>query len=397
MAFRRTLWLILICIDLAALLYYGRPVFFYVLLFLVSIFLLSALELTASIFSFRLKSEPNPLFSEKFEPVDWRITASSVRFPASHVKITVEIPLLSVEIPPDDRFYVSVSSKKPFVHTLRIVPQFCGRFPLKVKTVEFFDLFGFFRIRMAPGKFLSENPRYLTVLPGIMGGSKATRSYSELIPPMRKTYERAETVGIHPYREGDDFRSIHWKFTARTGMLHIKEYEKGVRDLHLIYLDLTAPLVSGIEWLAVTDRMFCQAADLCAYLLRDQRPVMIMCYSPQKDEQFTASHYGGLSGIREFFACRSFAGSVPDEYKDRFSSFWDIGRNSLTVFSMTVSPDSLSFLSRFSGNLSTVTLFVVSQDGYEDKGQDVVTYYSDLGVKSLLIRPGDDPDRKASL
>lgn len=397
MAFRRAAWLVFILADLVALLYYGRPVFFYVLVFLVSIFLLSVLELAASVFSFRLQSDPNPLFSEKFERVDWRITASSVRFPASHVKIIVDIPLLSAEPQPDNEFYVSVSSRKPCVHTLQFVPHFCGRFPLKVRSVEFFDIFGFFRIRISPEKLLPENPRYLTVLPRILRVSKATLSYSELIPPMRKTFERAETVGIHPYREGDDFRSIHWKFTARTGMLHIKEYEKGVRDLHLIYLDLTAPLVSDIERLSVTDRMLCEAADLCAYLLREQRPVIIMCYSPQKDEQFTASHYGGLYGAREFIAGRNYVQTVPEEYKDRLSSFWEIGRNSLSVFSMTVSPDSLSFLSRFSGNLSTVTLFVVSQAGHEDKGQAVAEYYSDLGVKSLLIHPGDELEKKVAL
>jgi uncharacterized protein (DUF58 family) len=395
MIFRRTAWLIFILVDLAALLYFGRVEFFYVLLFLLSVFLLSVFELTAAVFSFRLKSDPHPLFSEKFEPVDWRITAISVRFPASHVKVTVDIPLLSTGPAPDIILLFSVSSKKPGTHTIRLIPEFCGRYPLRVRTVEFYDVFGFFRIRIAPEKLLSENPRYLTVLPRILRGSKATRSYSELIPPMRKTFERAETVGIHPYRQGDDFRNVHWKYTARTGVLHIKEYEKGVRDLHLIYLDLTAPLVSGIERLSVIDRMLCEAADLCAYLLRDQRPVMIMCYSPQKDEQLTVAHYGGLSGAREFFACRNFVGSVPDDYKDRFSSFWEIGRNSLSVFSMTVTPDSLSFLSRFSGNLSTVTLFVVSQTGHREKGQDVVTYYSDLGVKSLLIHPGDESDRKA--
>jgi uncharacterized protein (DUF58 family) len=397
MVVRRIAWFFFILADYVALLYYGRPVFFYVLVFLISIFLLSVLELVASVFSFRLKSDPNLFFSEKNEPVDWRITASTIRFPAAHVKITVNIPLLSTEPSPDNKFYVSVSSKKPCVHIIQIVPQFCGRFPLKVTSVEFFDLFGFFRIRVSPEKLLLENPCYITVLPGILRVSRATRTYSELIPPMRKTFERAETVGIHPYREGDDFRSIHWKFTARTGTLHIKEYEKGVRDLHLIYLDLTAPLVSDIDQLSVTDRMLCEAANLCAYLLRDQRPVMILCYSSQKDEQHTVAHYGGLGGAREFFASRSFVPIVPDEYKDRLSSFWEIGRNSLSVFSATVSPDSLSFLSRFSGNLSTVTLFVVSQTGHEEKGLAVAEYYSDLGVKSLLIHPDDESVRRAAL
>jgi uncharacterized protein (DUF58 family) len=47
-----------------------------------------------------------------------------------------------------------------------------------------------------------------------------------------------EFYGIRPYQYGDDLRRIHWKSTARTGRLAIKEYEHRVSTAATIVLDL---------------------------------------------------------------------------------------------------------------------------------------------------------------
>jgi len=47
-----------------------------------------------------------------------------------------------------------------------------------------------------------------------------------------------EFYGIRPYQYGDDLRRIHWKSTARTGRLTIKEYEQRVSTSGVIVLDL---------------------------------------------------------------------------------------------------------------------------------------------------------------
>jgi uncharacterized protein (DUF58 family) len=47
-----------------------------------------------------------------------------------------------------------------------------------------------------------------------------------------------EFYGIRPYQYGDDLRRIHWKSTARTGRLAIKEYEQRVSASAVIVLDL---------------------------------------------------------------------------------------------------------------------------------------------------------------
>jgi uncharacterized protein (DUF58 family) len=47
-----------------------------------------------------------------------------------------------------------------------------------------------------------------------------------------------EFYGIRPYQYGDDLRRVHWKSTARTGRLAIKEYEQRVSSAATIILDL---------------------------------------------------------------------------------------------------------------------------------------------------------------
>lgn len=355
------------------------------LIFLVVIFLLSLLELGAAVYSFRLASSTNTLFPEKHELFQWTVTASSVLFPAAHVRIVFDLPSLSPDTPPELAMHTSAFRKNPSILDIPITPEYCGHFPLRIASVEFFDFFGFWHFRVPPRKLLRENPIYITVMPRIKLFTRATKSYAELIPPMRSTFERAETIGVRPYLPGDDMRNISWKYTARSGELHVKEYEKGVRDVHLIYLDMSNPILTGIEKIIATDRLFCEAADLCAYLLRDQRPVTILCFSPEGDEQCSIASYPGFDAARIFIAQRKYCRSIPEGYKDRLSSLCEIGRNSLSIFSMALVPEPLSFLSRFSGNLATVTLFLFPQDGYEEKTRTVKNYYEELGVRSFLM------------
>jgi len=47
-----------------------------------------------------------------------------------------------------------------------------------------------------------------------------------------------EFYGIRPYQYGDDLRRVHWKSTARTGRLAIKEYEQRVSAAATVILDL---------------------------------------------------------------------------------------------------------------------------------------------------------------
>ncbi|NOY64733.1 MAG: DUF58 domain-containing protein [Nitrospirae bacterium] len=70
-----------------------------------------------------------------------------------------------------------------------------------------------------------------------------TRVVEELISEIRamegirKTIEGEEFQGLRDYQYGDSFKSIHWKATARTGTLMVKEYYEGETEKITIVLD----------------------------------------------------------------------------------------------------------------------------------------------------------------
>jgi hypothetical protein len=289
----------------------------------------------------------------------------------------------------------SATKTRPASLKIPLTSNYAGLYEFRVSSVELFDFLGFFRYKVPLHRHLPENPAYMPILPKINRFSRAPRVFSELIPPMRKTSERSETVGGREYRPGDDLRTINWKRTARTGVLYVKEYEKGTQDFHMLYIDLTRPTVTGEESTITADRLLGQAADLCAFLIREQRPVNILGFSEDGEEQCAVLHSGSMEKAKVFLATRKFTPSVPEDYKDRLSSLWEIGKNSLSVFSAALTPESLSFLSRFSGDLATVTLFLITQNGLEDQAQSVSEYYTRMGVKCFLIHPKDLRDTEA--
>ncbi|MBN1892805.1 MAG: DUF58 domain-containing protein [Clostridiales bacterium] len=392
MRFRRWLWIVLIITCLWALRYYGRPVFFYLSVSLVSVFLISVTEIVLAVISFRIEPDRDHRYPSKREHFTRRLTIRSRFFPILHIRVVCEYGHSSNKQRTKRIFHVSATKTKPAVLKIPLISEYSGLYELRVTSVELFDFMGFFRFSVPLKKQLRENPVYIPVLPKIRRFTKAPRVFSELIPPMRKTTERSENVGAREYRPGDDIRTVNWKRTAKTGVLYVKEYEKGTQDFHLLYLDLSAPVVGGKEASDTIDRLLSQAADLCAFLLREQRPVNILSFSENQDEQCNLLHSGSLEKAKIYLATRRFTETIPDEYKEQVSSFWEIGKNSLSVFSATLSPESLSFLSRFSGDLATVTIFLITQSGHEDQARLVADYYARLGVHCFLIDPEDAGD-----
>jgi uncharacterized protein (DUF58 family) len=53
--------------------------------------------------------------------------------------------------------------------------------------------------------------------------------------------ERGEYRALREYRAGDDPRDVHWRTTARRGVLMVREYDREAKDEYWIVLDTVAP------------------------------------------------------------------------------------------------------------------------------------------------------------
>lgn len=79
-------------------------------------------------------------------------------------------------------------------------------------------------------------PRPLPLPHLYLQGLSAYRLSELRMSPLAGTTQ--EFYGIRPYQHGDDLRRVHWKSTARTGRLAVKEYEQRLSSAATIVLDL---------------------------------------------------------------------------------------------------------------------------------------------------------------
>ena len=71
-------------------------------------------------------------------------------------------------------------------------------------------------------------------------------------------------MGVKSY-ENEDFRSIHWSATAKTGTIIAKKYERTQSDKYAIYLNLQNK--SGISLRNDTEELIELTAGICKQLL----------------------------------------------------------------------------------------------------------------------------------
>ncbi len=120
-----------------------------------------------------------------------------------------------------------------------------GHYRLGPLVVHSHDPFGLLHIvRTLPMQDeLIVYPRPLP-LPEIVVGGPGGRQHTE-VRPSGNAGESAEFHGIRPYVQGDDLRRVHWKATAHTGRLTVKEYAYHFSGAVQVVLDLQAGLHVG--------------------------------------------------------------------------------------------------------------------------------------------------------
>ncbi len=86
-------------------------------------------------------------------------------------------------------------------------------------------------------------PRPLTIPDLVLKGFQGRQNTE--IRPVGRAGESADFHGIRPYVQGDDLRRVHWKATAHTGKLAIKEFEYRFTGAVQVILDLQHGVHAG--------------------------------------------------------------------------------------------------------------------------------------------------------
>ena len=100
--------------------------------------------------------------------------------------------------------------------------------------------------------------------------------------PLRRATASAETAEVHgvrPYQPGEGGRRIHWRATARTGQLHVVEWEEEAAADLTILLDVQAALIAGTPGQDSLEMAITSAASVAAFTLENGQRARIFWWA----------------------------------------------------------------------------------------------------------------------
>lgn len=249
----RRIWVILLVVGLswAFALQSGRPLAYNLAYLVTAIVLLSYLWARANVTWVQLsrytrgrRSQVGKLAEEQFE-----VSNRSI------------LPKLWLEV--RDHSTLPGHHASRVLNTLRgrrrqrwIVRTYCqrrGRFQLGPMTLSSGDPLGLFRLeRQLPATSTIivypatvDIPHFAPSL-GYLPGGEAMRR--------RTHYVTTNVAGVREYAPGDSFNRIHWRSTARTGELMVKEFELDPTADVWLFLDMNDAVHAAAPWISEMDR-----------------------------------------------------------------------------------------------------------------------------------------------
>jgi uncharacterized protein (DUF58 family) len=132
---------------------------------------------------------------------------------------------------------------------------------------------------VAPRVELLVRPRVHTISPPLLGAGRRLAHDDDHSPRAAATDATGEFLAVRPYETGDDPRRVHWRSSARTDDLMVRQYEAPRRGATLVVLDTragaagTPPVDDDTPIDLAFERAVEAAASITTCLQRARRPV----------------------------------------------------------------------------------------------------------------------------
>lgn len=211
-------------------------------------------------------------------------------------------------------------SLQPFSNrevSIDYIYKYRGDFKLGVSTIEVQDFLGIFKFTLK-----NKTPLYITVYPQIIDIDEFYLSsgyLSDNVSSIGGGQEDISTIEeINKYNYGDSLRKIHWKLTAKTNELMIREYEKVGSRSAILILDLQSNNFEVEKNAAIEDKLlettiailrYCIYNDAEVKLIYDSKGINAINYSNSLDFQ---KAYEALAKV-EFNQKTSFKDIIESE------------------------------------------------------------------------------------
>ncbi len=285
---------------------------------------------------------------------------------------------------------ISPKSGKEFIFDMEC--KFRGEYDVGLSEIYIEDFLGLIKL-----KYKIPEPKKIIVYPKIehlpnfsilSSGSTDSQSAENGLQ-----YNMNNIKDIREYIDGDSFRKIHWKLTARNDRLMIKNYEGTTEANVNILLDLRKNVYSDDENIIIEDKLI-EAAIAVLYFYLSKGVSVNYVYFNEKLDVFKASNMMEFEQIYKTLSCVNFDQQVPMADILRLHSESCSNSSDMIVFTSILDIDLYNEMYKAQMANHTVTLIYVSPDisGNVRPGiiEDIMENLPEIGIKAYSIHPDDD-------
>jgi uncharacterized protein (DUF58 family) len=268
-----------------------------------------------------------------------------------------------------------------------------GAYEVGMTIIDFVDLFGLLRLPFDMRVLSYYRMRSLVVLPKVYELDRLplrsfdNKSFAKRAPPTDDPEE--PFAGIRPYRPGDSRRLIHWKATARHGVLLTRQFEPTEEMRIRLLVDVTAPPHAGKEAAQAEDALCEGIASVVRYLLRKGTPLELVTHAPKRE----AVHALGMrdfTKIRRWLATLPFTGARPLEEQLQLEMPTLGAVRSFLVFTTDLQPSAMQTLLRLKDR-AAVNVLLGGPVVEAGRVRETATELRRNGIQAWAIRYGEDP------
>ena len=273
-----------------------------------------------------------------------------------------------------------------------------GVYPVGPVEVQLRDVLGLLSVRMKMSRLNDRKPQDLVVLPR-----------AEALPQMRLplqeqegqasvhthgTEDTSSLAQVRAWRPGDPMKRIHWKLTARTHKVQIKEYEEPSRPDVVVYLDCASHGEEGLTAVKLEDAMTSAAATIVNVWLGQTVATRLIAYPDQRQE-LEGQRPSDFEAFQDYLARVAFQGPYPLEDILKLELDRAAGANSVVVVTASRSQALFNTLLNLTTAGVALTCILVAPEEDEaarlapDSAARMVQEMVGQGMQAVLLHPGE--------
>ncbi len=249
---------------------------------------------------------PPTVYANEFFPLTLKVSNNKKRFASYSFRVALWVERKSaIEIEGDSAFYVFQLPAGEFAEKTFMI-RAAKRGSLRIRGFQLSTSFpfGFFhKFKHLPGSLET------TVFPEIHAIHPPNLSDPSPEGQGRLRHKGEEVYAVKEYREGDPLSAVHWKSSAKTGDLRVKEFQAGRQQSITIFLNLHDPDTGQPVAGPILEERVSEAASLAYHLIRRGEEVRLK--TPDHEISYGNSD-PHLETIMQFLA---FAGLEEPERK----------------------------------------------------------------------------------